>query len=442
MSLHATDFLAHEARALLTRVDGVRPLVLSDAMAPAANISRSAQAAIERYLAAGRLAMRDRIADYLDWLASAEAGGIGAREAQRRFSVLRMRFNRIVTQFDLFADALSQRGERDTGVWLAGLDALASDGLQLAGRYECPPLLCYLDRGIGAAIRRARTRLPGGGENPVSIIRVPRERMVGTSVASSLLHEVGHQAAALLGLVASLREELRQRIALATGEAKRAWSCFERWISEIIADFWSISRIGIASTMGLVGVVSLPRRFVFRIGPDDPHPFPWIRVKLGCALGARLFPDPQWARLAHLWESFYPRAGVDPETRNLIVALEDRLGDFVGLLVNHRPRSLGGEHLAGAMDLGERSPQKLRAIRGIWINQPDSLRTLTPCIAVAALGQARADGSLTPTAEARMLRRLLDQWALQRALGPGFRTSARPRAFIPHLVLSSHERRL
>ncbi len=48
----------------------------------------------------------------------------------------------------------------------------------------------------GAAIRRARTRLPGGGDNPVAIIRVPRERMVGSGIASSLVHEVGHQAAA------------------------------------------------------------------------------------------------------------------------------------------------------------------------------------------------------------------------------------------------------
>ena len=69
--------------------------------------------------------------------------------------------------------------------------------------------VCYLDRGVGAAIRRARTRLPGGGDNPAAIIRVPRERMVGGGIASSLVHEVGHQAAALLGLVSSLRPVLR-----------------------------------------------------------------------------------------------------------------------------------------------------------------------------------------------------------------------------------------
>jgi len=36
----------------------------------------------------------------------------------------------------------------------------------------------------GAAIRRARTRLPGGQPSPVGILRIPRERMIGHGVAS------------------------------------------------------------------------------------------------------------------------------------------------------------------------------------------------------------------------------------------------------------------
>ena len=36
---------------------------------------------------------------------------------------------------------------------------------------------------------------------------------------------------------------------------------------------------------GLMAVVSLPRPFVFRLDMEDPHPFPWIRVKLSIAMG-------------------------------------------------------------------------------------------------------------------------------------------------------------
>ncbi len=198
---------------------------------------------------------------------------------------------------NIFADALVQRSEHEYGTWLGGLDVVAADALTLPGYFEAPPVVCYLDRGAGAAIRRARTRLPGGGDNPVAIIRVPRERMIGSGIASSLVHEVGHQAAALLGLVDSLRPVL-QAMANRNEQDRTAWRCWERWISEIVADFWAVAKLGITATTGLMAVVSVPRAFVFRVSLDDPHPFPWIRVKVGCALGQALHPDPQWQQLA------------------------------------------------------------------------------------------------------------------------------------------------
>src|SRR6266540_3621387 len=134
----------------------------------------------------------------------------------------------------------------------AGLDAVAADALSpLAPYVDLPPVVCYLDRGVGAAIRRARTRLPGGGENPVAVVRVPRERMVGNGIASSLVHEVGHQASALLELIPSLRPVL-QGLARGSGADRDVWSLWDRWISEIVADFWSVARIGVGSTLGLM----------------------------------------------------------------------------------------------------------------------------------------------------------------------------------------------
>jgi len=72
--------------------------------------------------------------------------------------------------------------------------------------------------------------------------------MVGSGIASSLIHEAGHQAAALLNLVPSLRGELRAR--QRDGDPNRdLWATWERWISEIVADFWSVARVGVTSTM-------------------------------------------------------------------------------------------------------------------------------------------------------------------------------------------------
>ena len=206
----ASWMLEQEARALLTRLARVKPFALHESMLPAAAILPTAQTAIERYLAKGRRELRRLVHTYLRWLYGPDGRRASPEEAQRRFTFVRLRFNTVLTQFDLFNDVLTQRSESDIGVWLSGLDVVSADALALpGGYYEAPPVICYLDRGAGAAIRRARTRLPGGGANPVAIIRVPRERMVGSGIASSLVHEVGHQGAELLGLSGSLRPTLR-----------------------------------------------------------------------------------------------------------------------------------------------------------------------------------------------------------------------------------------
>ena len=105
--------------------------------------------------------------------------------------------NALLTQFDIFADVLTQRSEHDTGIRLAGLDALAADALRLplpGFLYQPPPAVISLERGFSAAIRRAYTMLPGGVSSPVSVIRIPRERMGGSGcgIASSVLHESAH----------------------------------------------------------------------------------------------------------------------------------------------------------------------------------------------------------------------------------------------------------
>ena len=194
--------------------------------------------------------------EFLDWL-KGEGRTASPEEAQRRFIFLRLKINAVLSQLDLFNHVITQRSENENGVWLSGLDVVSADALALPGYYEAPPVICYLDRGIGGAIRRARTRLPGGGENPVAVICVPRERMIGSGIASSLIHEVGHQGAALLGLVPSLKTELQamQR----QSRDPQIWQLWENWISEIVADFWAIARVGVVSTLGLIGVVSLPR---------------------------------------------------------------------------------------------------------------------------------------------------------------------------------------
>lgn len=417
--------LDQEARSLLTRLARVKPFVMNEPMLLAASLLPPAQIAIERFLANGRHELKQRVENFRRWLQ--QSGRTASpEEAQRHFTFLRLRFNAVLTQLDLFSQVITQRSESDNGIWMSGLDVVAADALALPGYYNAPPVVCYLDRGIGAAIRRARTRMPGGGENPVAVIRVPRERMVGSGVASSLVHEVGHQASALLNLVASLQRVLQSK--QREGQDTQVWTLWERWISEILADFWSIARVGVVSTLGLIGVVSLPRPFVFRLNLDDPHPMPWLRVKLSCALGNVLYPHPQWRRLADMWESFYPLGSLDEERRQIIAQVQSGMPEFITLLLGHRPKSLHGKTLREVMGVEKRQPEHLAGFYQAWQQSPAQMYRASPCLTFAVLGQAKADGKLSPEDESELLTKLLNYWAMRSTLDTSASCAAMPRA--------------
>ena len=413
---NASWLLEQEARALLTRLDRVKPFALQETMVPAAGLLPVSQIAIERHLLRDRRALRHQVLEYVAWLRG--SGRLASPvDMQRRFSVLKLRFNAALSQLDLFSEVISQRSEHELGVWLSGLDVAAQDALALPERFfEAPPIICYLHRGLGGAIRRARTRLPGGGENPVAVIRIPRERMIGYGIASSLVHEVGHQGAALLGLVESLRPVLQEARKQAPPHERLAWELWERWISEIVADFWAIAKVGIASSLGLIGIVSLPRSFVFRVSLEDPHPFPFIRVDLSCAVGNALYPHRQWSTLAAVWESFYPPADLAEPVAGTLASLRATMPRFVSLLVRHRPPALRGGALGEVIRIPDRSPEQLLVHWERWRGAPRLMRQAPPTLAFAVFGRARVSGRLSPEEENRLLGTLITYWALRSTL--------------------------
>ena len=407
-----------ETRALLVRLSKVTPFALQQTIVPAAALPPALLSTIDKYLISGRRKVHQMVLRFIRWLQSPEGQSASPELAQRRFTMLRLRFNVTLAQFDIFADALTQRSEQGTGVLLAGLDAAATDALSITGNYyKLPGLVCYLDRGHGAAIRRARTRLPGGGENPVAIIRMPRERMIGSGIASSLIHEVGHQAAALLDLIESIRPLLRGMEQNAS-EQSAAWRYWDRCISEILADFWAVARVGITATLGLMGVVTLPRYFVFRLKLDDPHPVPWMRVRLSCAMGRALYPNPQWDRLESIWLSYYPLADEDREKVSFLRLLEATMPGLATLIAHHRPKSLRGVSLKDALETEGRQPSRLRAIFESWRTTPQRIFQAPPTIVFAVVGQARAENMITPEEEGRVFETMLRYWALRDTLDP------------------------
>jgi hypothetical protein len=412
----ATAFLEQEARALLTRLDRVRPFVVNETMVLAAAPLPAAMSAVEPFLLNGRRVLRRQVEQFLGWLRG-PGRDVPASEQQHRFTLIRIAFNDVLSQFDLFTEAITQRSEHRTGVWLSGLDMLANDALRLRQQlFEPPPLICYLARGPGAAIRRARTRLPGGVSSPAALIRVPRERMIGHGIGSSLVHEVGHQGAALLSLVETLKPALLGAMRTADGAQRKAWQAWSGWISEIVADLWSVAKLGVGSTLGLIGVVSLPRWFVFRPSGPDPHPVPWIRVQVSAAIGAALYPDPQWTAITKLWTSLYPLERAPAAIRAELANLVAHIPEFVDRMLDHRSPALRGERLGDVLWMPGRQRSELLARYATWQRAPQELFATPPALAFAVLGQARREGLLSPEHEGRLLGAQLTRWAVRGSL--------------------------
>jgi hypothetical protein len=403
-------FLINEAQGLLTRLSSLQPFETSMPMVLAAAVPYAAQRNIFLLMRTGKEMLAEKVTRFIERMKQPHR--MSTEKCQAAYSVLKLQFNALLDQFDIFADVVSQRGENETGIWVAGLDVLAKDALKME-RYllDVPPLICYLDRGHGAAIRRARTRLPGGDENPVAVIKIPRERMVASGIGSSLVHEAGHQGSALLDLIPSLKPVLDDLSKRDKGRGE-SWILLNRWISEILSDFWAVSFLGISATTGLISVVSLPRYFVFRAVDDDPHPFPWIRVKISLAFGKLLYPDDQWQRLETLWESMYPKTGLKPATLATIQNLEATLPDFAKLVMDHKPVKLKGRLLKSLFPCQERQPQRLRDLFRQWRGKQELMKDQRPSLVFAVIGQARADNTISPFSENQLLTRMLRHWAL------------------------------
>lgn len=409
------NHLTNEAVSLQTRLMQMQPFALTMPMVPAASVSADALNSITEMLNESHKQLNQNIGKFKSEIIQADPGSFIPQKWQERYTILKLRFNSILNQLDIFADVLSQRAEHGTGVWVAGLDALAADALK-NGRayYDIPEIIVFLERGHGAAIRRAKTRLPGGDTNPVAVIQVPRERMVGSGIASSLIHEVGHQGAELLGLISPLKQKMNN-LCKSEPDFKEVWSLFEKWMSEITADFWSVAHLGICATHGLMGVVSLPYYFQFRIDGDDPHPAPYLRVMLSCAMGNELYPHPQWKQIEDTWEAFYPSSQLDAAKLSLVSKIKSKTRAFARIIAEFKPEVMKGKKLKEIFPAADRQPDRLRSYYSAWEKKPEMMNPASPSLVFAVIGQAKADGRITAKAESELLTKHLNRWAYWRS---------------------------
>jgi len=96
--------------------------------------------------------------------------------------------------------------------------------------------------------------------------------------------------------------------------------------------------------------------------------------------------------------------------------LERTIPELVGTLVNHRPRALRGSSLVEALAIKDRQPARLREMLQRWRVSPQQMYDTAPTLVFAAIGQGRADGTISPEEESTIVGKLLTHWALSSTL--------------------------
>ena len=100
----AIRLLTHDAGALRTRLEQVKPFALHMPMVGAAAPGLQARQEIDLFLESSKQRLRAMLSELLAWLTGPAGRAAEDHVAQRRFTVVRLQFQKLLTQFDLFAD--------------------------------------------------------------------------------------------------------------------------------------------------------------------------------------------------------------------------------------------------------------------------------------------------------------------------------------------------
>jgi hypothetical protein len=282
--------------------------------------------------------------------------------ASLRADVVRYRANvgRAEQLLEFFGDAVRSRSTPKLAAMLRGLDALAGTAMDAVLRplgRRTPPVLTYLDRGLGASILRAGVRLWDlESINPVAAIKITRHNL---RRPTALIHEAGHQVAAMLGFNEELARMLEAAMGPAGPEVAAIWAS---WSSEIAADAHAFVHTGYAAVAGLHDVVSGDPRTFFDLRLGDPHPVPYLRVLLGVAMCRRFYGAGPWDDLADAWQASYRLDAAPSPSRALIGRSLPLIDRVVETTLRTPAGAFGRRALAELVDPARVAPAELAAL--------------------------------------------------------------------------------
>jgi hypothetical protein len=316
--------------------------------------SGAAWRTLERYL---DVAIRRHLGEAVDRL-SREADALAA-ELRAAFSMqqleqvrlrvidFRRRYLQVETALEFYGDAVNSRTTPRLAGLLSACDTLAVLSMRVVleplGR-AVPPILTYVDKGLGASILRAGLRLwDGGSVSPAAVLKITRQNL---RRPTALIHESGHQVAHLAGWNEELAALLRRELAPVSTDVADTWAS---WSSEIAADTHAFVHTGYGSVAALHDVVA-GGSTVFRLTPGDPHPVAYLRVLLAVQMCVRFFGAGPWDDLGRAWIVSQPVATAPTEARELIERSLPLLPRIAELCLLAPMRGLGGKPITALVD--------------------------------------------------------------------------------------------
>ena len=381
----AAQHLARRAAALRRRIESLTSLKQLVALEGASDLAADEWASVNRPLGV----LRDRLLAKLPADVAALAGA-GLRRANGQIGDLELESSRAFGLFDTFMDILTQRHSPALGPQLRGCDVLAAEALRrdTPALIACRTPIVYCNRGYGAAVVRSDARLYADIPNILPLIQIPYGRLQERLQLTSLLHEVGHEAAGRLALLPPMRTAVATELTQ-HGTSSAVIELFVHWLSEIAADLWSFLASGMAHAATLREILALPAEHAFRLSMQVPHPPPYLRALLGFQLCRDNWGTGPWDSWEAQWLSNYPREDCPPTTRDLFDAARAALPQVSHILLNARFKTIGGRRLAQLFDLDVLAPVSLaRHARDLAAGRGISSR-LPACAHLAVFRHAR-----------------------------------------------------
>lgn len=280
-----------------------------------------------------------------------------ARRPEAHLAVQRFRrsYRQVETTLEFFGNAVNSRTSPPLRANLNHLDRLAGDSIKPsldAGGHTVPPVLCYVDQGLGASILRAGVRLwEPGTVNPVAAIKIVRHNLYRPT---SLFHETGHQVAHLTRWVPSVRSSLAGAL---EGDTQLA-TMWTAWASEIAADVFAWLHTGYASVSALYDVVG-DSRSILRWPLGDPHPIGWLRTMLGCAFCRHAWGSGPWDSLQESVVATHPPRRAGPVVEELVRRSMAAMPRIAAACIGAPVPGLGGRPMTSVHDPARVSPAAL-----------------------------------------------------------------------------------